>query len=67
MDKTKPIAVYFLGLEGVEILDIKYGIEDTLVARYMGEIYESVVEYDGNEPFFRIEELKIPLNECMRI
>ena len=61
----KPIAVYPMSnWGGVEILDILYGIEDYVVARYYGKSYHKV-KINGNS--FRIGRFTIRLDECLRV
>lgn len=65
----KPVAVYPMSnWGGIEILDILYGIEDYVVARYYGKTYHKVkINYNINHPSFRIGRFTIRLDECLRM
>lgn len=67
----KPIAVYCMSnWGGVEILDILYGIDDYVVARFnFGEPQEPhrvKIRYGVKTDTFRIGRTTIHLDECMR-
>ena len=68
-ESKQPIAVYTMSnWGGIEILDILYGIDDYVVARYYGKSYHKVkINYGVNHSSFRIGRLTIRLDECMRV
>ena len=76
MTDREPIAVCALSNHGgVEIFSVNYGIEDSVDWRYYGkECGTSVIEYEPTDgeyeydrAYFMIGEIKIYLDECMRI
>lgn len=68
-ENKEPIGIYTLSnWGGIEILDILYGIDDYVVARYYGKSYHKVkINYGVNHSSFRIGRLTIRLDECMRV
>ena len=69
----KVIAVYGMSnFGGIEILDIQYGINDSVVYRYNFGTPQKArtarVQYTSKcEPFFRSPSGRVYLNECMRV
>lgn len=68
----KPAIAYYSGLNGLEIHDIEYGIEDYLYcvsgAWGGGKAYHKLkIHYDNNGGFVRLHGYRIPLNECIKM
>lgn len=68
-ESKKPVAVYSMSnWGGIEILDILYGIDDYVVARWYGKSIHCVkIHYGANHASFRIGAHTIRLDECMRV
>ncbi len=58
------IAVYPMGLTGIEINEIEYDIEDHVVW-FDGDHHKSKIYYGGN-PYFMAYGKRVHLNECLR-
>lgn len=58
----------FNGLS-IIVLDVQYDIDDYVVAKFSNEkrTFKSVIVYEDDEPYFMACDIKVPLNECMRI
>lgn len=56
---------------GVEIMDIEYGIEDYVIARYNygepQECHRCKIHYGSNVSSFRLGRRTIRLDQCMRV
>lgn len=69
----KPIAVYPMSnWGGIEILDIVYGIDDYVVARYnFGEpekkLHKVKINYGLNSSSFKLDGNYVSLDNCMRV
>lgn len=71
-ENKRPIAVYpMTNWGGLEILDIIYGIEDYVIARYNygepQELHRVKINYGVNHLSFRIGRYTFRLDECMRV
>lgn len=71
-ESKRPIAVFCdSNWGGVEILDILYGIEDYVVARYNygepQELHRVKIHYGENVQSFRIGRRTFNLNDFMRV
>lgn len=66
-NKMDVVAVYSMGLIGIEILSIEYGIDDYIIYRYMDEIHKVKIYYNTEKPYFRFYNRRVCLDECMRI
>lgn len=67
-EELKIKAVYSFGLEGIEILDILYGVEDKIIWRYSTDkkIHYTKIYYK-NRAYFKADNRKIYLDECLRV
>lgn len=70
----KPIAVYSMSnWGGIEILDIIYGIDDYVVARYNfgkaeDKVHKVKIRYGADDnTYFRLDDYRVNLDECMRV
>lgn len=71
-ENKRPIAVFCdSNWGGLEILDILYGIEDYVVARYNygepQELHRVKIRYGVNHISFKIGRRTFRLDECMRV
>ena len=67
---NKPaIATYCLSnFGGIEILDILYGINDYVIARFYGNTIHCVkIKYGVKHNSFRVGRYTIRLDECLRV
>lgn len=71
-EDKRPVAVYPMSnWGGVEILDILYGIDDYVVARYNygepQELHKVKINYGAKYVTFRLGRQTIRLDDCMRV
>ena len=69
--QSNETVAYYSGWGGIEIKEFEYGIEDYIYyvanAWYSPKTYhKSKVYYDSDIPYFKYNNHKIPLNECIR-
>lgn len=71
MQKDKVIATYGMGLNGIEILSIEYGIENFVIWRWVDETrtHRSMIKADELtcDSYFKACQIKVYLSECMRM
>ena len=68
MDDIKVKAVYSFGLEGIEILDIVYDTDDSIVWRYTTDKKPHCTKiYYGERSYFKADNKHIYLDECIRV
>lgn len=65
----KAIAVYPLSnFGGVEIIDVVYELNDGVVYKYYDEpLAYSEIDYRWDRAYFRVGNIEIYLDECMRV
>lgn len=65
----KIIASYGLcNTASVNVYDVRYGIEDEVLAGINDQEPEwCQIDYNEDECVFRLGELEVPLNECIRV
>ena len=69
-ENLEPIGVYSMGLFGVYVYDIVYGIDDYVVAGWSDRTNtrRRKVYYDKEgEPYFNIASFRVYFNEVMRL
>ena len=51
------------------VLDVQYNIDDYVIARFSNEkrTFKSVIFYEDDDAYFMARDIKVPLDECMRI
>ena len=51
------------------VLDVQYNIDDYVVAKFSNEkrTFKSVIIYEDDDAYFMARDIKVPLDECMRI
>ena len=72
---NKPSVAYYSGLNGLEIKEILYGIDDYIVFTVNAwcgknsykDVHKSKIYYSDNSDYFRFNGYRIPLNECIRM
>ena len=67
-----PTMAVYSGLNGIEVKDIEYGIEDylLLVSGSLGgkkEAHRLKIHYDNKTNYVKLWGHRIPLNECMKV
>lgn len=67
-DNIKVKAVYSFGLEGIEILDIIYDTDNSIVWRYTTDkkLHCTKIYYE-NRAYFKANNKRIYLDDCLRL
>lgn len=69
-DNLEPIGFCYLGMFGVNVYEIQYGINDYVIAGWddFTNTRRRKVHYDKEgEPYFNIGGIKVYFNEVMRL
>lgn len=67
------VAVYSMGLCGLEILDIVYGIDDFVLYRFSvcdgneGKTRKAKIHYETERPYFLFRGRRIHFDDCLRV
>lgn len=66
---TKTIAVYYMGLVGLNIKYIEYGIDDYIIYIYTGDnsIHKSKIYITNETSYFIFSGHRVKLNECISV
>lgn len=72
---NKPSMAYYSGLNGLEIKEIIYDIDDYIIfvvncwygKNTYKDVHKSKIYYSNNHDYFRFNGYRIPLNECIRM